>query len=249
MITFSSTSPLTSPPTRGRVWFVGLVGALTLSWAGPTHAELRVVPHDAAFAGQSLVQWAEDWGRWYYGIPGLINPKTDRSGRHSAQAQDETGAVWFLADTFDPTFLPVRHIQVPPGRALLIPVVEQSWLSSLPEYPTDERGILRFLPPFAPADLVVTLDGATYPAALAHQLQSRVFDDVTVGAGHPSGAPAGVHGPGLGQGVFLLLEPPDTGRHQIRFAGRLRPSDLLHEVVYELVQIGDTFASVAPPAQ
>jgi len=217
LLTFQSKLDLLAPHQAFRL-------ALLAAWlAGntttPARAELRVIGPEAPFGGSTLSQWAVAWWQWYYQIPGAMNPRTDRTGKDAAHGQD--GPVWFLADSFVPTL--VRHIQVPAGRALLIPVVEHSWVATLPEDPRTVKGNLPFLQPFELSDLRLTIDSLTYTNLPAHFLQSELIDSVKVAAGHPSGTQPGIFGPALGQGLFVLLEAPTPGRHQIRFAARWRP--------------------------
>jgi hypothetical protein len=69
-------------------------------------------------------EWTEKWWNWLVGIPKQTNPANDSSGRFGGTNQPEKD-VWYLAGEVKGKAK--RKIEIPEGRAILLPVVNFEW--------------------------------------------------------------------------------------------------------------------------
>jgi len=75
-------------------------------------------PHSHTY-GKTLGEWSAAWWQWAAGIPAENNPLRDETGEDCGI--DQSGKVWFLGGTQGGAV--ERECTVPPGKALLFPVL------------------------------------------------------------------------------------------------------------------------------
>ena len=72
--------------------------------------------------GKSWVEWTMEWWKWLLSIPLPDNPANDDTGNNAGQKQ--SGNVWYLAGTKDPTNDKIhRTCAVPCDKAILFPIL------------------------------------------------------------------------------------------------------------------------------
>jgi hypothetical protein len=126
--------------------------------------------------------WEGVWWQWALKAAIDANPILDTTGEYAGTNQ--SGQVFFLAGTFGGGAL-VRTVDVPAGKALLIPIV--NWILTYPEdvpaglTPEDAEAWMRqtlndTLNPMVAADLLCTVDGVAVLNLLMYRAQSAAFD-------------------------------------------------------------------------
>ena len=231
------------------------------------HADSAVVdaaecgrPHvfaaGATVKGQTLGQWAASWWQWATSAPAAVNPLQDPTGEHAGVGQE--GPVFFLAGrrgsgTVD------RTITAPTGTKFFFPVLNTTFIT-FPEDPPATAGELRQLVGTAVdgySGLYATIDGC--PVDVSPHREVDPFPDgfeLTLPEGNIFGRPAGVYGPVVTDGYWLMVSPLSPGDHTITFGGTFRPGRTL-DVTYhvEVVPKGkyrkanDASAAAAPRAE
>jgi hypothetical protein len=73
--------------------------ALAQGPASNTSSSIAIFPPDSQPYGLSYGEWTAKWWQWVHSIPTGNNPQLDQTGEDCAQAQNQTGPVWFLAGT------------------------------------------------------------------------------------------------------------------------------------------------------
>jgi hypothetical protein len=149
---------------------------------------------------------------WQFGLsfPASGNPLLDETGALCQLGQ--RGGVWYLYGTFGggPA---ERTCTLPSDKLLFFPVY--NWVNVA--VPGDTAKTLRAqLDPLVEgADLLeVTLDGK--PAGPVRRLTSGVFS-VTLPEDNLFGIPAGIYGPAVADGFWVMLPPLAAGSHELRF--------------------------------
>lgn len=186
----------------------------------PQIAQINTVPE-----GQTYGRWAAEWWQWALGVPAAVNPILDTTGANCAQRQVDT--VWFLAGSFgtDPV---VRSCQVPAGKSLFFPLINNfygAFLNDLPETRTEEyaRAAASCT---VPAVISVAIDGFRVPNPTRFFTGpsgslSPIFT-VQLPPGNLFGddgtfIPELVLTPSAEQGYYLFVRPLRPGAHTIRW--------------------------------
>jgi hypothetical protein len=188
----------------------------------------RIARIDAKPQGQTYGRWAAEWWQWALGVPGVVNPLTDTTGEHCAQRQVDK--VWFLAGSS--FFLPpgpiVRDCEVPAGKSLFFPLINNfygAFLNDPPDTRTEE--FVRAAGSCTePAEISVEIDGfkVRKPTRFftgASGSQSPFFN-VQLPPGNLFGVdetvvPELVLSPSAEQGYYLFVRPLSPGTHTIRW--------------------------------
>ncbi len=203
---------------------------LTLAAASPllagkgNQSNPGIIPPQASSHGHTYSEWAAKWWQWVSSFPLAQNPNLDPTGEWAALGQE--GPVWFLAGNFGGTS--DRTITVPPGKALLVPLINFAWVQYStdpplpPECVANNYECLReqLRPVMDGAVLSCEIDGVAVQDLAAYREESVVFD-VNVPADNMFGAPEGINGPCVDDGYYLLLAPLSAGEHTIHLASSL----------------------------
>ncbi|HWN93715.1 MAG TPA: hypothetical protein VNT99_01670 [Methylomirabilota bacterium] len=234
-----TTSIIKSLKSGAKSWMPALLvtAALMLSGAPPAWAnndgrdsrdrdrgehddEIEIVRPDERYRGKTYGQWAAAWWQWALSIPEAQNPLLDTTGQSAGIGQ--SGPVWFLAGTFGNSV--ERTVTVPAGKSIFMPV--HNWIFGAGVFDCD---------PTAPGvcDLPTLREKAAAAATGAEIVEAWIDGDkvrnirsyrgispepfgVTFPEGAVFGIPAGTHSPHVADGYWLMLTPPDKGRHTIR---------------------------------
>lgn len=206
--------------------------------------KVRVFPPGSLPYGKSYSQWAAAWWQWAYSFP---------AGENSNPVQDPTGAlchlgdigpVHFLAGTFGQTA--VRHCTVGAGQALFFPIINTGWINipELGDNPwSDEQQEFAssFIAPFIDNafNLSVTVDGVEVPDLMDYRTQTSDTGEymITFPENNLWGIPAGIYGPAVDDGIYVMLKPLKRGLHTVRFTAASQGSwagDFALDVTYHL---------------
>jgi hypothetical protein len=190
---------------------------------------MQLLDPSQPYGGKPQVEWAEAWTRWIYSIPaGARHPQTERTG--VAQAQGQSGPVWFLAGPPPQTTAPVRHILVPEGRILVVPIDGVSALNRVPGDSQAGKYILGLYTNRLTNSVECRLDGVTWTNLSPYEVATPLYNGVTIAG---TGVPQEVAGPGMTWGTFLPIAPPAPGRHKLTLTSRT-PGQLVSSVTYEI---------------
>ena len=205
-----------------------------------------VLPPDARPYGRSYSEWAAEWWQWAWSIPADQNPVLDTSGVNAAVGQK--GEVWFLAGTFGGGTVQ-RECQVPFGKVLFFPIMNQSWFTGpydLPPYtdpPLTVPQIRDVIEAIADtfADLACEVDGKAVQHLEAYREQSPVFsatfqeNSTVTSPDYP--IPAGTYGPCMDDGLYVMLAPLRPGKHTLHFHGTSSYWGITLDTTYELTVV------------
>ncbi len=239
------------------------IGALALILGLATNLALagnpnpKVLPVDAMPYGMSYGQWGDAWWQWVWSIPLESNPAFDTTGDLAASGQ--SGPVWFLAGALWWTAAPEirvveRNVVIPGGKALFFPVANSVWVN-LPDWCDNPwsaeqeqyaRGVIDGMMDGA-YGLSCEIDGEAVKDLLAYRCQTApggafmvnipegdIWGLVgNVGACSGTVFQAGIYGPSLQDGVYLMLAPLKAGNHTIHFAAVFADGNGL-DVTYNL---------------
>jgi len=228
---------------------VGLVLASFLLAASHAQAAGRnpnpgVVPPGSKAYGKTYSEWAAVWWQWTYSFP---------AGEDTNPVQDPTGAlchlgdmgpVHFLAGSFGQTT--VRHCTVRTGQALFFPIINTLWIN-LPEFGDDpwsdeqQEFASGFIAPFVDNafNLSCTVDGVAVGNLAGYRTQTSDTGEymITLPENNLVGIPAGVYGPSVDDGIYLMVSPLRPGLHTIQFTAASQGSfagDFALDVTYHL---------------
>jgi hypothetical protein len=229
-----------------------LLGSLALAVFFPmtsTRAENReyassqVVPPDKEAFALSYGEWSARWWQWAgFGMPDVGNPIADPTGAQCAVGQ--WGPVFFLAGT---TGGPpaVRSCAVPPGKGLLIPIVNFAG-AVLEDGATPEEVASTAA---GAADLIdvstlsVAIDGVTVQNLGRFRFRSPVFSftgsspNLYSLGGCANLTPhcyEGFRAQAVADGYWIMLMPLRPGRHTIHFHGEVPDWGFVQDVTYHL---------------
>jgi hypothetical protein len=178
-----------------------------------------ILPPQAGAFGTTYAELQAEWWQWALGIPVAENPLLDATGENAAL--DQEGKVFFLAGSFGGVY--ERTCQVPAGKALFFPVVNNIWIGFPGDPPTPIEELRAIIAGWIDAteDVVsCEIDGEPIKNLGAYRTQSPVFDveiPVDPDGWQAWGIPAGIDGPCVDDGIYLLLAPLSVGEHTIRF--------------------------------
>lgn len=187
------------------------------------HAELQLLDPTQPYAGRSHASWAEAWTRWLLSIPaGANHPRTERTG--VAQGQEQAGPVWFLTGPPREQAAPTRHVLVPEGKIIFVPI---DGIPAVNRLPVDSQTV-RFLNLQYEQRLTYALecrlDGVPFTGLSAYDVRTPIYSNVVIAAVPPTpsfpGTPAEMAGPGITWGTFLPIAPPAAGRHKVTLSWR-----------------------------
>ena len=194
---------------------------LALTTVASFGANPGVLPIGSQPFGMSYGQWAVAWWQWALSIPAANSPMLDTTGAFAAVGQ--RGPVWFLGGSLGNSV--ERTLTVPAGKAIFAPV--HPWIfgatvgdctPSAPGVPCDVP-TLRASAAYAATNaqiLEVSIDSDPVRTVRKYRALSPSAFNVTLPDGNILGLPAGIYGPQVADGYWLMLQPLDDGRHTIR---------------------------------
>lgn len=214
--------------------------------------EPDVASIDSINNGQSYGQWAADWWRWAFSVPGPTNPLLDTSGADCGQRQ--TDNVWFLAGSFgsDPV---VRECTVPAGKALFFPLINSAYGAFLDDDPattTEEfvREASKCFEPVTSLSLIIdghavsdlwelfTGEGGSLSPVISVQMPPNGVLEFLFGLDE-SIVRELVLTPFAEEGYYVYLEPLPPGEHLVQFAANGCAPNFSQNVTYYLTITGD----------
>jgi hypothetical protein len=159
-----------------------------------------------------------EWWQFVLSFPLGQDPVSDPTGALCQVGQ--RGGTWYLYGTFT-SAAAHRECTLPTGKQLFFPVFNQVNVA----FPGDTPKLLRsqIAPLIDAADVLeVDVDGEALPPAELRRLTSGVFEvvlqeDNLFDAFFP--IPAGIYGPAVADGIWVLLSPLPEGDHEIRILG------------------------------
>jgi hypothetical protein len=161
-------------------------------------------------------EWTAKWWQWAHSIPTANNPQLDQTGKDCAQAQNQTGPVWFLAGTGGGSA--ERTCTIPAGKAILIPIVNVVYVRDAGETKEEMLAAAKEY-----IDKVTTLeasvDGTPLQNLSNYRIQSPFFND-TLPKDNLAGDPEGTYLE-VADGYWVFLEPLPPGQHEIRLHGAI----------------------------
>ncbi len=207
---------------------LGLLVPTTMPVAQAGNPNPRVLPPHSRPYGKSYAEWSAKWWQWVLSIPASVNPNLDPTGEFSDQGQ--SGPVWFIAGNFGGDV--TRSFNVPAGKALFFPIVNQEWDNYLWLDPDtnstieEMRAILRDSIDGA-INLACEVDGVPIRGlknvlTTRYRVESVPFaitlppDNLYQAVGCLDCFP-GTYSPAVGDGVYLMLAPLSVGEHTITF--------------------------------
>jgi len=232
-----------------RIDTVKSIGAVALALAMAANLALAgagnvgnpgVAPPQSSTHGQTYGAWAAAWWQWALSTPASINPLTDTTGQFAAVGQ--SGPVWFLAGVWGGSGTVVRECTVPPGKALLVPIV--NWFDigwgwtpddNIPEIIQSFRDFLKSAVDQA-TDMACEIDGKPVRNIQAYREQSIEFT-LTMPEDNLFGMPELAEVTdflGVDDGYYLLIEPLKAGTHTIHFHAQVLPDIAPMDVTYHL---------------
>ena len=181
-----------------------------------------ILPPQSHPHGKTYGEWAGAWWQWAYSSPNGANPVQDLTGELAGLGQ--SGSVWFLAGTFGQTT--TREVTVPAGKSLFIPIINTIWINipELGDNPWSEEQreyALSYIAPFTDNafNLSCQVDGREVVNLTHYRCQTPDGAEymITFPENNVWGLPAGVYGPSVDDGIYLILPPLQPGKHTIHF--------------------------------
>jgi hypothetical protein len=203
-----------------------LLGLLAPSAAA---SSFTIVQPTQKYAGKTYGQWSAAWWQWAANISEPNSPVTDQTGADCAVNQ--TGPVWFLAGTAGG--LATRSCTVPPGKAILVPIINGE-CSSVEGNGTTDAALRACAKDQMDAvtQTSASVDGTAIDLGPVSQgrfrFQSPLFT-ITFAPNNGFGVTAGT-GQAVADGFWLLIRPLSAGQHTIDFQGTAVFGDVVFQV-------------------
>jgi hypothetical protein len=212
--------------------FLALLTLGTLFPHAQVHAQrgdVRIANINARInAVKTYADLGAEWWQWALQAPAADSPLLDTTGEKCSVGQQ--GPVWFLAGTLASGQATARFCEVPDGKALFFPLINNVWLGFLSDPPEQRSaGFVRQAAENAcdsasVRDLSVKIDGRTLSRPerfLTTGEQSPVFQiqlptDNILGA-TADDVPRLLLSPSAHKGYYLYLHPLHLGAHTIEW--------------------------------
>jgi hypothetical protein len=198
---------------------LSLTSTSQFAWAqGPTSntSNPAIFPPDSQPYGLTYGEWTAKWWQWAHSIPTENNPMLDETGEDCAQAQNQTGPVWFLAGTG--AGFAERTCTIPAGKAILLPIINSVNVRTAGETNEELLAGVKEL-----QDKVATVEASVNGTPLQnlsnYRIQSPFFNE-TLPKDNVFGVPEGTY-LAVADGYWLFLEPLPPGQHEIRLHGAI----------------------------
>jgi hypothetical protein len=207
----------------------------------PGNSNPGVLPPWSHAFGRTYGEWGAAWWQWDIAIPFASNPIFDPTG--AAQAQHQSGPVWFLAG--DAGGLAERTVEIPVGKAVFFPLINVANDYPCPDplfQPAPGQSLEDFLTEGAAA-LIANVD------ALSAELDGRVlvnlFDyrgtsplstftgDLSLQSTFDA-CLTGTPQPFVSDGYWLMLSPLPPGMHTLHFKASVLGGGFALELLYHI---------------
>jgi hypothetical protein len=240
---------------------IGVIASLIFAlqataWAGIPHNP-GIIPPQGHPHGATYGEWSARWWQWAYQTPvhgsrGEVTPFLAGNGTPQSPASvdcsyGQSGHVWFLGGTYQPTFpggtavsfFANRSCTIPSGTTLFLPIINSEWdnVNVVGELPfTMDEAQLRAK---AAADIdsiqsmSATVDGRPVAGVSGpdtpYRVQSPLFSYTLPLDNLPTAAFgsqfAGTTPPpgAVADGVFLMIAPLSVGTHVLHWEGTALP--------------------------
>jgi hypothetical protein len=197
---------------------------------------------------ESFKKLSAQWWQWALSIPPSVNPQLDQTGEDAVVGQH--GPVWFLAGFFGGGTA-TRDVNVPEGAALFLPVINSVNIN-VPNVcgqgpdNLSVRDLRKASAAFinGAVNLSVTVDGKAMTKL--RRVQSKVFsvalpdnnlfDALCTGAGLGD-VPGGIYSPAVDEGIYVLLDPLDIGKHALHFHAENPSQNFIQDVTYNITVV------------
>jgi hypothetical protein len=160
-------------------------------------------------------EWSAKWWQWVISLPEGINPLTDMTGEDCAQAQNQSGPVWFLTGTFGGSV--ERTCTIPEGKAILFPVLNFGNVRTAPTETEEDLRMTNKVKADKAAVLEASVDGVPLQGLQNYRAESPLFN-VTFPERNILGIPGG-SSEAVADGYWVMLQPLPAGEHTIHFRG------------------------------
>lgn len=174
----------------------------------------KVIPIDSKPYGSTYGEWSATWWQWTVGISKDKNPLLDTTGEFCAEGQ--SGNVWFLAGIIGSSEPVSRNCTIPAGKAIFVPIVNQFDCCEEGQTVADMRKNVT-LEIDNVTNMDFKIDGVPIQNLFRYRAASPVFD-LNLPDNNIFGVPAGIYGPTVSDGYWLMLAPLSAGQHTIDFA-------------------------------
>ena len=222
----------TVPSIIARLVLPALIVITPVLRAAPEPAP-SVYPPGSTPYGKTYAQWGAAWWQWVYSFPAgeTSNPVQDPTGQLAGLG--DQGDVFFLAGSFGTKLK--RTCTIPAGKALLIPIINSVWVNlegfgDDPWSDAQQAFALSLLNPFVDNayDLRCQIDDTKVKDLAGYRTQTA--DDgeymVTLPENGLWPLPAGVYGPSVDVGIYVMVAPLPSGKHKIRISSASEASVL-----------------------
>ena len=237
---------------------VGLILLLAPAASADVPHNPGVIPPQGRPHGATYGQWSARWWQWAYQTPvhgpqGQVTPFLAGNGTEQSPAPvdcnyGQSGHVWFLGGTYQPTFpgggptasfFANRSCTIPPGTTLFLPIINSEWdnLNVVGQpplgYSLDELRAKAAADIDSIQSMSAKLDGRSVQGLSGpdspYRVQSPVFSYTLPADNLPSAAFgaefAGTTPPpgAVADGVFLMVAPLSVGTHVLHWEGTAQP--------------------------
>lgn len=175
--------------------------------------------------GKSYGEWAALWWQWVLQTTVAANPAIDAIGANCTIGQ--RGEVWFLAGVLGGGTVE-RNCRVPANVALLVPLINNVWLSTLGDsayglYPGDPRlarharELRSHVACVRPARVLsLRIDGKAV-TGLDRFGENSVFFAAQVPSGGVLGSDQALLTPNVDSGYYVIFRPLPSGSHRLHW--------------------------------
>lgn len=200
-----------------------------------------VVAPAAKVAGATSAEWSTKWWQWAMSTPPGTRPYEDATGSQCAEGQQ--GSVWFLAGTHGDSVVN-RTCTIPKGKYIFFPVINMVYYSM-----RDRHVACDAVRASASANndhlqyAIVKIDGIVVPDVKRFRARAEGCFDAFARA--PYAGKPGAFAPAASDGFWIMLNPPQTGRHHISVRANYANPD--GDRYGEMVQYFDYTLEVVDP--
>lgn len=207
------TSPVKMPFMRSDVLKIFIISSIivilvsSLTSVRADNINPGVFSKDSAPYGAPYGEWIAKWWNWSLSIPEGEHPRDDFTPEKCSANQG--GPVWFLADQLGGR--EERTCTIPPGKAILIPLLTGECGYEVPEVKNDEDMRRCATAGNEYGVIEATVDGVKLKDLESYRTQSDYFNS-TIVENNIYDSPAGTYR-AFAEGYFVFLEPLPAGNH------------------------------------
>jgi hypothetical protein len=215
--------------TRICILIISLATSVLAGAALAREDNLRIAPIDSKIITvKTYADLGSEWWQWAVQAPATDNPLLDEDGSNCRVGQQ--GPVWFLAGTQGSGKPTVRRCEVPGGKAIFFPVINNAYFAFLSDPP--EQRTAEFVRTTAETGcdsssirgLSVTIDGTRVakPARFVTTAEQSPLFQAQLSTDNIFGLTEGqvpelLLSPAAHKGFYLYLKPLPPGNHIIKW--------------------------------